>query len=46
VQPTANQGSGILSSMTQANCFIVLDKTDSNIEKNTIVNIQIFDGII
>src|SRR5210317_1598184 len=33
VNTTPHQGSGILSSMTQANCFIVLNKNDSFIEK-------------
>ena len=46
VNPTAHQGSCILSSMTQANCFIVLNKNDSFIEKGSIVNVQIMDGII
>jgi len=46
VNPTPHQGSGILSSMTQANCFIVLNKNDSFVEKGSTVNVQIMDGII
>ncbi len=44
VKSTGHQGSHILSSMCQANCFIVLEQNSGNIEPNTIVNVQPFDG--
>lgn len=46
VKPTGNQGSGVLSSMSLANCFIVLDESTGNCEAGTIVNIQLLAGII
>ena len=46
VKPLANQGSGILSSMSLANCFIVLDEFVGHCEAGTTVNIQIFEGLI
>ncbi len=46
VRPTGNQGSGVLSSMSTANCFIVLDEAVGNCEAGTMVNIQILEGII
>ncbi len=46
VKPLANQGSGILSSMSQSNCFIVLDETIGHCEAGTIVDIQAFEGVI
>ncbi len=46
VRPTGNQGSGVLSSMSIANCFIVLDEAVGNCEAGTMVNIQILEGTI
>ena len=46
VKPLANQGSGILSSMSKANCFIVLDESVGDCEIDTLVNIQPFSGAI
>lgn len=46
VMPLQNQGSGILSSMSQANCFIVLGETIGSCEVGTIVDVQPFEGII
>jgi molybdopterin molybdotransferase len=46
VKPTGNQGSGVLSSMRAANCFIVLDETVGNCSKGAMVNVQILEGII
>ena len=46
VRPLPNQGSGVLSSMSIANCFIVLDETVGNCEAGEIVNVQILEGII
>ncbi len=46
VKTTGSQGSGVLSSMSKANCFIVLDESIGNCEKNTIVNVQPLEGLI
>jgi molybdopterin molybdotransferase len=46
VKPLPNQGSGILSSMSQANCFIVLTEELGDCLPGTIVNIQVMEGII
>ena len=46
VKTTGNQSSGVLSSMSQANCFIVLDDDLGNVEAGTTVKVQLFDGVI
>ncbi len=46
VKPLPNQGSGVLRSMSVANCFIVLDDTVGNCEAGEMVNVQILEGII
>lgn len=46
VKPMANQGSGVLSSMSAANCFIVLDESIGNCEAGLWVNVQLFEGVI
>lgn len=46
VRPTGNQGSGILRSMSEANCFIVLDETVGNVPAGTTVQAQLLEGII
>jgi len=46
VKPTGAQGSAILSSMSRANCFIVLDENVSNLNAGTKVQVQVLDGII
>ena len=46
VKTTGNQSSGVLSSMSQANCFIVLDDNVGNVEAGTVVKVQLFDGVI
>ncbi len=46
VRPTGNQGSGILRSMSAANCFIVLDEATGNIGPGTPVRVQILEGLI
>ena len=46
VKPLPNQGSGVLSSMSAANCFIVLDETVGNCEAGEMVNVQVLEGII
>ena len=46
VKTTGQQGSGILSSMSKANCFIVLDMDRSSIKAGDMVNIQLMDCFI
>ncbi len=46
VKPTGAQGSAILSSMSLANCFIVLDDTVGNLDAGALVNVQVLDGIV
>ena len=46
VHSTGNQGSGILTSMSRANCFIVLSAERSNVEAGSLVDIQLFDGLV
>jgi molybdopterin molybdotransferase len=46
VKTTGEQGSGILRSMSTANCFILLDETCAGVEPNTTVTVQPFSGLI
>ncbi|MCB5190498.1 molybdopterin molybdotransferase MoeA [Methylobacillus arboreus] len=46
VRPTGNQGSGILRSMSEANCFIVLDDETGNLPAGTEVDVQVMEGIL
>jgi len=46
VRPTGAQGSGILRSMSEANCFIVLDETVGNIASGATVQVQVLEGIV
>ncbi len=46
VQRTGKQGSGILTSMSIANCFIVLPEDSNGIEEGEIVEIQPFSGAV
>ncbi|HQN65518.1 MAG TPA: molybdopterin molybdotransferase MoeA [Methylophilus sp.] len=46
VKPTGNQGSGILNSMSAANCFIVLDEATGNCAPGQMVNVQLLHGIV
>jgi len=39
------QGSGILSTMSKANCFIVLPTDRSNVEPGQLVDVQPFEGL-
>ncbi len=45
VRPTGAQGSAILSSMSLANCFIVLDETVGNLEAGSMVAVQVLHGL-
>ena len=46
VRPTGSQGSAILSSMSLANCFIVLDESVGNLDAGSLVCVQVLDGIV
>ena len=46
VKTTGQQGSGILSSMSKANCFIVLSEDRGAIKAGEIVDIQLMDSFI
>ena len=46
VRITGNQGSGVLSSMTQANGLIVLHHTQGNVAAGESVDVMMFDGVI
>ena len=46
VTKTGDQGSGILSSMSQADCFIMLPLEAGNIEPGAMVEVQPFAGLI
>ena len=46
VRPTGAQGSAILSSMSLANCFIVLNESIGNLEAGTKVQVQVLDGLV
>jgi len=46
VKMAGTQASHILTSMSNANCFIVLDKESGNIEVGETVNVQPFHGLI
>ena len=43
VGKTGKQGSGILTSMSKANCFIMLDEDNAGVEPGDTVDIQLFD---
>ena len=46
VVPTGSQSSGALSSMSEANCFIVLAHEQANIDAGDTVDIMLFDGLV
>ncbi len=46
VRTTGDQGSGILSSMSQANCFIVLSTDTGNVAAGDAVDVQLLEGLI
>ncbi len=46
VAPTGAQGSGILSSVSQANCLIVLPSHVLQIDAGSLVEVQSFEGLI
>ena len=46
VTSTGSQGSGILSSLARANCFIVLPSEQGKVQAGEIVTVQLFDQFI
>ena len=46
VRPTGEQGSGILKSMSEANCFIILGDATGNVEPGTSVEVQLMEGLV
>jgi molybdopterin molybdotransferase len=44
VRTTGNQGSGVLSSMVQANGLIVLHHDQGNVAVGDVVDVMVFDG--
>ncbi len=46
VTPAQEQGSGILSSMAKANCFIVLPLEAGKLAAGETVNVQLFSGLV
>jgi len=46
VRLTGTQGSGILSSMTQANCFVVLGHEQGGVKAGDYVDVMVMDGLV
>jgi molybdopterin molybdotransferase len=46
VRTTGQQGSGVLRSMSEANCFIVLEHERGKIEAGEPVSVQLFEGLV
>jgi molybdopterin molybdotransferase len=46
VSTTGQQGSGILRSMSTANCFILLDEACDGIKAGSLVSVQTFAGLV
>ena len=46
VRPTGDQGSGILSSMSQAHCFIVLPTETGRLDAGAMVEVQPLEGLV
>ena len=46
VRTTGDQGSGILSSMSRANCFVVLPPETGNVAAGEAVDVQLLEGLI
>ena len=46
VRTTGDQGSGILSSMSRANCFIVLASETGNVAAGELVDVQLLEGLV
>ena len=46
VRVTGDQGSGILRSMTEANCFIILPTDQGNVAAGALVDVQLMEGSV
>lgn len=46
VKSTGQQGSGVLRSMSEANCFVVLEHHRGRVEAGEPVSVQLFDGLV
>jgi molybdopterin molybdotransferase len=46
VGPIGNQGSGVLRSMSEANCFIVLPESCGNVSAGATVQVQLLEGLV
>jgi molybdopterin molybdotransferase len=46
VRVTGEQGSGILRSMSEANCFIILPTEQGNVAPGALVDVQVLEGVI
>ncbi|HNI52284.1 MAG TPA: hypothetical protein PLF43_12785, partial [Accumulibacter sp.] len=40
-----HQGSGILRSMSEANCLVVLSEASAGVQPGEAVDVQLFDGL-
>ena len=45
VRTTGQQGSGVLRSMSEANCFIVLEHDRGKVEAGDAVSVQLFEAL-
>ncbi len=45
VRVTGQQGSGVLRSMSEANCYIVLEHERGKVEAGELVQVQLFEGL-
>jgi molybdopterin molybdotransferase len=46
VGATGDQGSGILRSMADANCFIILSENQGNVSEGTLVDVQLMESVV
>ena len=46
VRVTGDQGSGILRSMAEANCFIILPTDQGNVTAGTLVDVEVMEGVV
>ena len=46
VRPAGKQGSGVLSSMAEANCFMVLPEDTGHVAAGDTIEVQMFEGLL
>ena len=46
VRAVGNQSSAVLSSLSQANCYIVLEQERGRVEAGETVTVELFDGLM